>query len=214
MLTSVLPIAYQPKTFLVGTTSFDLKRTTVVCLGHRLSKHKMIKYARNLVGAVAPWPPLTAHVPCHLLTVMCWLLHPYIVVRFVCDDMCNCAIDRLCLNLEFSRHFPITFLEKLAESHDIHISITPSKCSKRSVHDTSPANGKYEHDQTLHFSKPFGTISSWFSFVVETGSSKRRGGGSAGTVNTTEMLLDAIKDLREEGTLNYLAKISTIFVIV
>ena len=42
----------------VGTTSFDLKRTTVVCLGHRLSKHKMTKYARNLVGAVAPWPPM------------------------------------------------------------------------------------------------------------------------------------------------------------
>jgi len=124
-------------------------------------------------------------------------------------------INRLCSNLEFSRHFPpITFLEKLAESHDIHISITPSKCSKRSVHDTSPANGKYEHDQTLPFSKPFGTISSWFSFVVETGSSKRRSDGSAGTVNTTEMLLDAIKDLWEEGTLNYLAKISTIFVII
>ena len=70
------------------------------------------------------------------------------------------------------------------------------------------------NDQTLHFSKPFGTISSWFSFVVETGSSKWRGGGSAGTVNTTEMLLDAIKDLREEGTLDYSAKISTIFVIV
>jgi len=144
MLTSVLPIAYQPKTFFGGTTSFDLKRTTVVCLGHRLSKHKMTKYARNLVGAVAPWPSLTAHVSCHLLTVMCWLLHPYIVVRFVCDDMCNCAINRLCLNLEFSRHFPIRFLEKLAESNDIHISITPSKCSKRFVHDTSPANGKYE----------------------------------------------------------------------
>jgi len=66
------------------------------------------------------------------------------------------------------------------------------------------------NDQTLHFSKPFGTISSWFSFVVETGSSKRRGGGSAGIVNTTEMLLDAIKDLWEEGTLSYLVKTSSI----
>ena len=71
MLTSVLPIAYQPKTFFGGTTYFDLKRTTVVCSGHRLSKHKMTQYARNLVGAVAPWPPLTAHVSCQLLTVMC-----------------------------------------------------------------------------------------------------------------------------------------------
>ena len=193
MLTSVLPIAYQPKTFFGGTTSFDLKRTTVVCLGHRLSKHKMTKYARNLVGAVAPWPSLTAHVSCHLLTVMCWLLHPYIVVRFVCDDMCNCAINRLCLNLEFSRHFPIRFLEKLAESNDIHISITPSNAAN--VLFTTPALQmvSMSNDQTLHFSKPFGTISSWFSFVVETGSLKRRGGRSAGILNTTEMLLDAIR---------------------
>ena len=29
--------------------------------------------------------------------------------------MCNCAINRSCSSLEFSRHFPITFLEKLAD---------------------------------------------------------------------------------------------------
>jgi len=44
----------------------------------------------------------------------------------------------------------------------------------------------YEYDKTLAISKPFGKIS----------------------------LLDAIKDLREEGTPNYFAKISTVFVIV
>jgi len=30
-----------------GTKSFDFKRATVLSLGHRLSKHKKAKYARN-----------------------------------------------------------------------------------------------------------------------------------------------------------------------
>jgi len=61
MLTSVLQTEYQPKTFFWETKSFDRKQATVVCLGHRLSKHKMTKYARNLEGVMAPLPPLTPH---------------------------------------------------------------------------------------------------------------------------------------------------------
>ena len=50
MLTSVLQTEYQPKTFFWETKSFDRKQATVVCLGHRLSKHKIKKYVRNLGG--------------------------------------------------------------------------------------------------------------------------------------------------------------------
>jgi len=72
---------------------------------------------------------------------MGWVLHLYIVVPSVCDDMHNCAIHRLCLSLGVLNIS--TFLEKYTESHEIHISITPSKYNKRSVCDTSPTNGKY-----------------------------------------------------------------------
>jgi len=39
-------VAYPPK-ILGGTKYFDFKRVTLFCLGHRLSKHKMARYARN-----------------------------------------------------------------------------------------------------------------------------------------------------------------------
>jgi len=35
---------------------FDFRLATVFCLGHRLSKHKMTRYFKNLVGMV-PWDP-------------------------------------------------------------------------------------------------------------------------------------------------------------
>jgi len=40
-----------------GRKPFDFKRATVFCLGHRLSKNKMTRHARNLGG---PWPPWKA----------------------------------------------------------------------------------------------------------------------------------------------------------
>jgi len=43
----------QPKIFapkFLGAKSFDYKRATAFCLGHRLSKYKMTRYARNSVG--------------------------------------------------------------------------------------------------------------------------------------------------------------------
>jgi len=38
---------------------FDLKRTTLFCLGYHFSKQKMSIYAKNLGahGPLAPWPP-------------------------------------------------------------------------------------------------------------------------------------------------------------
>jgi len=46
----------QPKT--LGGSYFEFKRATVFCLGHRVSKHKTTRYAKNLKS---PWPlyPLT-----------------------------------------------------------------------------------------------------------------------------------------------------------
>jgi len=38
-----------------GGKSIDFKRATVFCLGHRLSKHKMTRYATSL-GGIPPWP--------------------------------------------------------------------------------------------------------------------------------------------------------------
>ena len=34
---------------------FDFRIAKVFCLGHRLSKHKMTGYLKNLVGIMAPW---------------------------------------------------------------------------------------------------------------------------------------------------------------
>jgi len=45
----------QPK-FWEGAKYFDFKWATVFCLGHRLSKHKMTRYTRNL-GDMATLPP-------------------------------------------------------------------------------------------------------------------------------------------------------------
>jgi len=45
----------QPKIFF-GDKSFVFMQATVFCLGYRLSKHKMTRYASNLSG---PLPPLT-----------------------------------------------------------------------------------------------------------------------------------------------------------
>jgi len=47
----------QPKV-LLGAKSFDLKRATVFCVGYRLSKHKMTRYAKNNGGH---GPPGYAH---------------------------------------------------------------------------------------------------------------------------------------------------------
>jgi len=45
-----------------GGKYFDFKQTTVFCLvGHRLSRHKTIGYARNSEGVV-PWLRLWAQV--------------------------------------------------------------------------------------------------------------------------------------------------------
>jgi len=41
-----------------GSKSFDFKRTTVFCLGHRLSNHKMTRYARNFGEGMVPLNPL------------------------------------------------------------------------------------------------------------------------------------------------------------
>jgi len=37
-----------------GAKVFDFRWATVFCLGYRLSKHKMTRYAKN-VGGMAPW---------------------------------------------------------------------------------------------------------------------------------------------------------------
>jgi len=36
---------------------FDFRRATVFCVGHRLTKHKTTRYARNF-GGMAPLPPI------------------------------------------------------------------------------------------------------------------------------------------------------------
>ena len=45
-----------------GAKYFDFKRATAFCSGHSLSKHKMTRYARNLVGHGAFGPPGLAYV--------------------------------------------------------------------------------------------------------------------------------------------------------
>jgi len=47
------------KSNIFGGPNTLFKRATVFCSGHCLSKHKMIKYARNWEG-VASMPPLSA----------------------------------------------------------------------------------------------------------------------------------------------------------
>jgi len=34
---------------------FHFRRATLFCLGYRFSEHKMNRYAKNLVGEMAPW---------------------------------------------------------------------------------------------------------------------------------------------------------------
>jgi len=47
----------QPK--ILGANYFEFKRTKAFCSGHRLSKHKITRYARNF-GAWPSWPPSDA----------------------------------------------------------------------------------------------------------------------------------------------------------
>ena len=49
-----------------GTKSFDFKRATVFCLGHRLSKHIMTRYASNLGGWPTPGYAFTKYITCSL----------------------------------------------------------------------------------------------------------------------------------------------------
>jgi len=106
MLTSVLPIAYQPKTFFGGTKSFDWKQG-VVCLEHRLSQNKVTKYARNLVGAMPPLPPLTLH------TIFPVLGAPPIYSGIVCVQR-HAHLRHSLIVLEFgSSQFPHNIFRKI-----------------------------------------------------------------------------------------------------
>jgi len=56
-LEKVCAIVAHTKYETLGGKYFDLKRAMIFDLGHRLSKHKTTRYARNSGGVLAPLAP-------------------------------------------------------------------------------------------------------------------------------------------------------------